>query len=190
MIPVRRIAIPLVFLMLAGTILPHASNAATAAVTAQKKTPKRMILYAPTAYDRVVILVHKGKEYKYYLFSKATPVRLEIQGPTTLSVHVRLLYDLTMKGAQNFTVTVEEDGMLGRRSEVASSSFTAQKSPVSTIKGKTKAVPSKAESFKLDVPGGIHRYTINLRASAAPSAVIRIQIPKRDVQPAPKEKQP
>lgn len=188
--PFYRTVTLIVCLAWVGTALAPAAHAA--AVKGKARKP-RMVLYAPTTYDRVAVLLHKGKEQKYYLFSRENPAKLELQGPTTLAVNVRLLYDVAMKGAQNFTIAVEENGMLGKRSEVASYSFTAQKSPVSTFKGEAEVVPSKAQKFKLEVPSGIHRYTISLRNTAASAAAIRILIPKKDInpapQPAPKEKQ-
>ena len=46
------------------------------------------------------------------------PLTLEVVGPTTLSVMVRLLFDKTMKGTQDFSLRIDESGPLGSRKEV------------------------------------------------------------------------
>ena len=154
--------------------------------SANPRAKQRKVLYAPTGYDRVGVIVNKGKEYKYYIFSRETPLKLELEGTTTLEVKVRLLYDVTMKGTQNFTVAIEQEGILGTRSQVASYSFTAEKSRISSLQGENGVVPSKAHGFKLVVPDGKHQYVITLRSTTAKSAAIRILIPKRDIKPVKK----
>jgi hypothetical protein len=145
-------------------------------------TKQRKILYAPTGYDRVDILTNKGKEYKYYIFSKRTPLKLEVEGPTTLTIKIRLLYNMTMKGRQNFAVAIEEGGFLGTKSEIASYSFTTEKSRISTLRGEPNIIPSKAHSFKLKVPDGKYSYTISLPSMTPQTAAVRILIPKRDIK--------
>ncbi len=81
-----------------------------------------------------------------------------MEGTTTLYFRVRLVYDLTMKGDQNFTLTVQEQGTLGLKSDAMSYSFKAKKSSISTIKNNPQSVPSAAHEFMVTIPNGKHRY--------------------------------
>jgi hypothetical protein len=166
-----------------AAVPPPAAGADSAVTRHEKKAPR--IPLEPGGYEKVVILLGDGnKEYKYYQFSPRTPLALEVAGPTTLSIMVRLLFDKTMKGTQDFSLRIDERGLLGSRKEVATHALKAHKSTVSTLKGETGLVPGKAETLDLAVPEGTHGYGFTLGGAAAATALIRIQMPKKDLAPA------
>src|SRR5262249_8363931 len=124
-------------------------------LTTKKRTKHKKILYEPSSYDKMILLITKGKEWKYYRFTPEKPMKLEAEGTTVLEFRIRLLYDTTMKGGQNFTLTLEEEGLLSK-SLAASFSFNAQKSRITTVKGEPQVVPSTGDEFKFTVPNGKH----------------------------------
>src|SRR5262245_64602023 len=83
-------------------------------LTKKKRTKHKMVLYEPASYDKMILLITKGKEWKYYRFTPDNPLKLDAEGTTILEFRIRLLYDATMKGGQNFTLTLEEDGLLSK----------------------------------------------------------------------------
>lgn len=182
MIFIRRIVNIVSLTILVTIAILSISQAVEGKSQAKRYIKQRKILYAPTGYEGVDILLNKGREYKYYIFSNRTPLKLEIEWATTLIVKVRLLYDITMKGKQNFALEIEEGGFLGAKSEIASYSFTTEKSRLSALQGDTAVVPSRAHTFKLKVPDGKHSYTISLRSMTLQSAAIRILIPESDIK--------
>lgn len=168
-------------LFLAGAILapPAPAWAASAVTKREAKVAKTTI--EPGGYERVVVLLSDRREYKYYRFSAATPLTLEISGPTTLSVMIRLLFDQTMKGTQDFSVRVEEGGPLGSVKESGVHSLKAHKSTVATLKDESALVPSKAETLDIAVPGGKHSYRLVLGAGPKTGAIVRVQMPTKDL---------
>lgn len=150
-------------------------------LTKKKRTKHRKVLYEPASYDKIILLITKGKEWKYYRFTPQTPLKLEAEGTTVLEFRIRLLYDSTMKGGQNFTLMLEEDGML-TKSLAASFSFNARKSRITTVKGEPQIVPSTGDEFKFTVPNGKHTYLLSLRGTDAKAAALRILIPEKDLR--------
>jgi hypothetical protein len=150
-------------------------------LTKKKRTKHKKVLYEPASYDKMILLITKGKEWKYYRFTPEKPLKLEAEGTTVLEFRIRLLYDATMKGGQNFTLTLEEEGLL-TKSVAASFSFNAQKSRITSVKGEPQLVPSTGDEFKFTVPNGKHTYLVSLRGTDAKAAALRVLIPEKDVR--------
>lgn len=149
--------------------------------TRKRHHAARKILFEPTSYEKATVVKVKGKEWKYYEFSQANPLILEVNGTTVLYFRVRLIYDITMKGLQPFTLAIQEKGLLAN-TDLLSYSFKAKKSSVSVIKNDPQMVPSAAHEFKLTVPDGAHRYIFNLKGTPASAALLRILINKKDLE--------
>lgn len=174
-----RIGAVLLALTAAAALDPAAVRAGSAVTKREAKVAK--VLIEPGGYEKVVVLVSDRREYKYYRFSPPAPLTLEITGPTTLSVMVRLLFDQTMKGTQDFTLRVEEGGLLGSFTQIGVHNLKAHKSTVASLKDVKDLVPSKAETLDIVVPGGKHSYRILLGAGPKAVAIARVQIPKKDL---------
>jgi len=168
-------------LILIGSNLLYAQQTQTQK-NETKKQHSSKVLFEPKSYDKVAVTITKGKEWKYYQFSEKKPLVFEVQGTTIVYFRVRLLYDVTMKGDQNFTLAMQEQGMLGMKSDVLTYSFKAKKSSATKMKTDPQLVPSAAHEFKFTVPDGKHEYYFTLRGTAAPAALIRILIREKDLK--------
>lgn len=143
----------------------------------------KKVLLEPKGYEAVDLLKSKNKEYKYYLFTAKRPLEFSLEGPTQLSIKVRLIYGVTMKGRQGASILVRHKSALGLSSDLEPWTFTAEKSAVAAFAEHPKLAPSRAYNFKLDVPEGRHHYRLSLKADPAAWLAIRILIPKRDILP-------
>lgn len=176
-----RAAVALLALLALATAAAPLPAAGSDSVVSRRAKNVRKVLLEPGGHEKVVLLVSKRKEYKYFKFTPRAPLTLEVVGPTTLSVMVRLLFDKTMKGTQDFSLRIEENGLLGSRKEVSTHSFKAHKSAVARLKDEPALVPSKAELLDIVVPAGNHSYHLALGGGSAATAIVRIQIPKKDL---------
>jgi hypothetical protein len=178
--------------MLLVLLLVMASSPSVAAVTTTqvKEKKPRQLVFEPSGYEKVALLVSKGSNYRYHQFSMTMPLKLDVEGPTNLEILIRILYDITMKGIQEYTMKIEEEGLLGARSEVGVHYLKAVKSRVSTLKDENTIVPSKAQTINLAVPKGKHVYHINFKAGLAKRALIRVLIPAKDLKIRKKAKRP
>jgi len=172
------VALLAVLALVAAAPLP-AAGADSAVSKREKKV--RTVLLEPGGYEKVVLVVSDRKEYKYFKFSPRTPLMLEVVGPTTLSVMVRLLFDKTMKGTQDFSLRIDENGLLGSRKEIGTHRLKAHKSTVAILKDEPALVPAKAETLDVIVPAGKHSYHFALGGGSAATAIVRILIPKKDL---------
>ena len=174
----RAVAALLAALVLAAGV-PSPATGADSSVTKREKKVRRVLL-EPAGYEKVVLLVSDHKEYKYFKFTPGAPLALEVLGPTKLAVKVRLLFDTTMKGTQDFSLRIDEKGLLDPRKEVGAHRLKARKSTVAILKDDAAIVPAKAETFDLVVPSGRHTYSVTLGGGLA-AAIVRIEIPKKDL---------
>lgn len=168
------VALSMIFPYLAADQPPTGKNET-------KKHASGTMLFEPSAYEKVVVVLTKGKEWKYYQFTPDKPLLLDVEGTTVLYFRARLLYDSTMKGDQNFTLSFGEQGLLGMKSDLLFYSFKAKKSSVSTMKNEPRLIPSAAHEFKVTIPNGKHGYVISLKGTSAHGALLRILIRKRDL---------
>ncbi len=148
---------------------------------AAPRAKKPWVLYTPDAFARTETIVTKGKERKFYIVTPSRPIEFSVVGPTDLRIVTRLLFAVDMKGTQRYTVSVLEDGLLGREHQVATYTFTAKKSRVSTLASGAKAVPARGRTVTLRVPSGRHRLRLTLSDTRAPEVAVRLLIPKKHI---------
>ncbi len=167
----RYVGLPL---LLAGLLAGSEAFGAPAVPAPSGKKSGR-ILFAPKVYERLVIVRMKSKERKYYAFTPARPLQIEVIGPTTLTVAVRLFYEVSMKGQQSYTILEE---VKGAPLQSRTHRFTTKKSPVSALPGDPERVPSRGDIFTIEVPAGPHTYLLHLKDTSAAFAAARILIPR------------
>ncbi|MBD3166668.1 hypothetical protein GF324_08715 [bacterium] len=93
----------------------------------------------------------------YYRIDEDRHLTVELIGPTTLKILGRVIMDMSMRGRIKFRVAVYEDGQLKNTYPLSS-----RVSTVSTIIDMPDHRPSRGESFFVEVPKGMHRYTFAL----------------------------
>lgn len=136
--------------------------------------------YSPTSYAAAVTVISKEREATFFRATADTPVRLEVYGPTSLTVIARLEFVAGMQDKQTYRMDVREDGAPTKKGPT----ITTKRSDESTYRNarlKKERVPSLAESFSVSVPVGLHSYTFRPRGTAAPGVLLKFSIPARDI---------
>jgi hypothetical protein len=147
-----------------------------AAVKIQLQPAKgqKLVALEPLSYDRIVTANVKENRLVYYVGSKTRPVQLRVVGPATLTVSVRLNYDVTMKGKQKFSVVVQEGANLVKQVPLI-----ATKSTGLSYEEWKDVVPGKSDDLMLSVPKGEHVYKFSPGETAGQSIALRFSIPKK-----------
>jgi hypothetical protein len=141
-----------------------------------KETGKKVAI-EPLSYDRVVTLQIAENLVAYYVSSKERSVQLRVVGPTRLEVSTRLNYDEKMKGAQKYTILIEENSR-----KIEQRSLQTTKSVGASYQEWKDVVPGKAKSLFLNVPSGEHKYDIALDETLAKSVSLRFSLPQKDLK--------
>ncbi|MEO0093614.1 MAG: hypothetical protein ABIK93_09910 [candidate division WOR-3 bacterium] len=115
-----------------------------------------------------IVSEEAGKFFDYYELTKNEPLKIEFTGPLRLKIETRLNYDMTLEGAQKFTILVKENGK-----EIQQAQFRVNKSETAQYQNKPEIVPSVARFFYLQIPEGKHQITFELTETVAKSAVLR-----------------
>jgi hypothetical protein len=109
-----------------------------------------------------------GKVTDYYELGPNESIKLQLDGPLRLKLGARLNYDVTMEGAQKFTVIVLENGK-----ELQRATFRVGKSETAKYQNKTEVIPSTDRTFYLQIPEGKHQLEFQLTETVAKSAGLR-----------------
>lgn len=133
------------------------------------------ISYSPIDCANVVKLIYEERELDYYRATEDKPVTLDVIGDTKVKVIARLEYTPQMSGERSYRVEVRENGDV-----VKTYSLSTYKSEVTTYKKEKHLIPSKGETFFLEVPEGKHTYTFRGLESDS-NVLFRFFIPERDV---------
>lgn len=132
-----------------------------------------VVAMTPFEYTSSVDIVSPREErYTYYRVSSKDRVVLKLVGPATLKVLNRIEYDSKMQGKQKWKVQVLEDG-----SEKRVLNLAATKSEVNVYRESNDLVPSRAETFYLEIPEGEHVYEFKLPENHR-TAIFRFLLPK------------
>ncbi|MCK4408476.1 MAG: hypothetical protein KAW67_00225, partial [Candidatus Eisenbacteria sp.] len=139
-----------------------------------------LVSVAPRDFDSVETLYYRDKELTYYLMTKATPVVLDVVGPTSVKVNTRLLYDATMLGEQTYIV-----GVSGQEAPECLYRIDAKPSETVVMRDRDDVIPGALRHFVLEVPRGVHTYTFRLVDAAAGGLAVKFYIPRGDVTNEP-----
>jgi hypothetical protein len=131
-----------------------------------------VIAMTPFEFTSSVDIVTQEQSYTYYRVGEKDRVVLKLVGPSTLKVLSRIEYDPNMQGKQKWKVQVLEDGAQKRVYSLSSS-----KSDVHAYRETTNLVPSRAETFYVEVPAGEHVYEFKLPENHR-SSIFRFLMPK------------
>ncbi len=104
----------------------------------------------------------------YYELDPNESTKLTFEGPLRLKVGTRLNYDVTMDGAQKFTVIALENGK-----ELQRATFRVGKSETAKYQNKPEVIPSVERTFYLQIPDGKHQLEFQLTETTAKSAGLR-----------------
>lgn len=116
-----------------------------------------VVAMTPFEYTTAVDLVTNETAYTYYRIGSADRAALKLVGPATLKVLSRIEFGPDMQGSQRWRVQVLEDGNVKR-----SYSLAAGTSDVIQYRTPEKLVPSRAETFFVEVPAGEHVYEFRI----------------------------
>lgn len=164
-----------------GTGVLVACLAAVPLDAAAPRAKQQWVLYTPDAFARTETIVTKGKERKFYVATPSRPLEFSVAGPADVRIVTRLLFTANMKGTQRYTLNILEDGLLGRERQVASYTFTAKKSRVSTLAGGSKVVPARGRTVTLHLPSGRHRLRLALTDAQNAEVAVRLLLPKKNL---------
>ena len=140
-----------------------------------KKT--KWVMLSPSHPNEPVDLVIHENVVHYYRFSERKPLKININGPTTLRILTRFENHYNMKGRINYRIQVKQDNQV-LNTYLLSSIY----SEVTTYRHNLKLVPGKAREFYIQVPPGRHRYTIIPMDKDKNTILARILFPKKDVK--------
>jgi hypothetical protein len=155
---------------------PAGSNSYARFYVKTKSKKIVMTSMTPQSYSQVTTEILGDQEIIYYVATYTQPIRMRIFGPTKVQVINRLDYDITMKGKQNYSITVLENGK-----QVSIEKFSTSKSSLGYYRDRTQIVPGDDKKFFLSVPEGEHIYDFQLSGTSAKSAALRFMIPEDDL---------
>ncbi|MCD4690393.1 hypothetical protein K8S17_02930 [bacterium] len=155
---------------------------------AADRAPKRVSL-APREYAGVETLLSRDKELTYYLATGSDPVVLELIGPTTVKVNVRLIFETDMLGDQGYMLGVRSwAGGLDESPRGADEivyRFESKASETITCRDRGDVLPGALRSFELPVPVGRQTYVFRLAGGQGREMALKFYIPRGDVANEP-----
>jgi hypothetical protein len=137
----------------------------------------RWVMLSPMRPNEPVDLVTHENVVHYYRFSQKKPLKIRINGPTTMRVLTRFENHYDMKGRIDYRVQVKEDGKV-----IHTYLLSSVYSEVTNYKKNGRLVPGKAREFYIRVPSGRHNYTIVPLDKDKNTILARVLIPKKDVK--------
>ncbi len=111
------------------------------------------VAVTPSSYRDAHSIATNEDINTYYAVDEEQRLTLDVNGPTTIRVLARLMLDESMRGEIKFPLQVFEDGALKN-----TYSLTTSASQVSTLMDRNDVLPSRGESFFIEVPRGRHKY--------------------------------
>jgi len=147
----------------------------TVAVRFSFEKPKEWISLTPNQFQKNLVLEESGKTTDYYILTQAEPIKVKFEGPLRLKIAARLNYDITMDGAQKFTIVALENGK-----ELQRATFRVVKSESAIYKNKTEVIPSVERTFYLPIPEGKHQLEFQLNETIAKNASLQFLTKTRE----------
>ncbi len=117
----------------------------------------KVVAMTPISYTTRVDITTREETSAYYRVGGSDKAMLKLIGPATLKVLNRIEFDQNMSGRQKWRVQIIEDGKIK-----ATHSFSAKQSQVTSYRESAPYVPSRAETFFVEVPEGEHEYEFRL----------------------------
>lgn len=143
-----------------------------------KRKRDRWMAKAPEGFGAMRKLEFaSGAQSSYYHFDATTPLRLEVNGPTTLRVRSRLDFDHTMNGSQTYAVEVVIDGDSWRTFH-----FDTTKLSSARWLENPDILPGDRKEFRIDVDRGQHTVEIHCVRPEACGVAAMIHIPESDLE--------
>ncbi len=148
----------------------------------QLKTSKKtsLVSFSPDGYDRICTLVTSaGHEYPHYHFDRATPLRFQIHGPTTLTIYTRPDFDHTMLASSSYGVEVLLNGVSHRvfhYDNVKKLSTAAYKE-----RECREILPGERRKLTLKLPAGTLNVELRPTENGHQALAARILMPSKDV---------
>jgi hypothetical protein len=134
---------------------------------------------APEGFDAVYHLqFDSGKQSTYYHFGADSPLRFAVKGPASIKISTRLDFDLTMNGAQNYSLELLHDG----KSENVYH-YHAEKVSAAHYVERQDLLPGDSKVMRITVPKGLHRYELRCLRPENCGIACQIRIPEADVKP-------
>lgn len=147
----------------------------TVAVRFSFEKPKEWLPLAVTGSSFKLVLEEFGKTTDYYNLTQEASIKVKFDGPLRLKIVARLNYDITMDGAQKFTIIAFENGK-----ELQRATFRVIKSESAIYKNKTEVIPSVERTFYLPIPEGKHQLEFQLNETIAKSASLQFLTKTRE----------
>ena len=140
----------------------------TVAVRFSIEKPSEWKSMPPNQQTKKLIAEEAGKTTEYYELGPTEPIKLKLEGPLRIKVGARLNYDITIAGAQKFTIVVLEAGK-----ELQRATFRVNKSETVKYQNKPEVIPSAERTFYLQFPGGKHELEFQMTGTMAKSGGLR-----------------
>lgn len=135
-----------------------------------------MVTLTPVTAARSVTVAEGEKLLPYYSVLPGQPVKLRVEGPTTVELLTRLDFDATMRGSQSYRLRVSEHGSLLH--EIA---FKTTKATTASYTNLPDRVPSKFDRSSLALADGLHEIQIEIVEPAGGVVEIHARIPEISV---------
>ncbi|MDY0108807.1 MAG: hypothetical protein RBT60_02610 [Candidatus Krumholzibacteria bacterium] len=143
-----------------------------------RRQPEAWVTFAPEGYQELRHLqFESGAQSVYYHFAAGSPLRLTLNGPTTLRLGTRLDFDHTMNGSQNYALQVTIDDEVWRTFHFDATALTA-----AHYIERSDLLPGVRKELRIAVPRGRHKIEIHCVRPEVCGVAAMIHIPKRDVQ--------
>lgn len=139
-----------------------------------------VVAMTPFEYTSEVELVSDEVIYPYYRIGSNDRAVLKLVGPATLKVLSRIEFSPEMKGSQKWKVQVLEDGRVKKNY-----SMTAGSSDVIQYKNPSPFLPSRAETFFVEIPDGEHIYEFRM-VDDRRTSILRFLLPKTELEGDPR----
>jgi hypothetical protein len=143
--------------------------------TKEKKI--KWVPMSPLFPNEPVSLVTNEEVFTYYRYTENKPLKVKINGPTTLKILNRIENHYQMKGRIIYRIQVKEDKVVKNTYQLSS-----VRSEVTVYKKGCGKTPGKANEVVINVPGGTHLYQISPLDKDKNSILARILFPKKDVK--------
>lgn len=132
----------------------------------------------PASYGSVATLqFDSGAQSTYYRPAPARPLVLDVTGPTSLQIHTRIDFDVTMNGTQDVTLELTRDGVDRRTYHV-----TAEKLAGAVWVETPHLLPGTRHRVRVEVPAGRHRYELRCLRPDGCGIAAQFQIPVGDLE--------
>ena len=134
---------------------------------------ERMVSLTPISPSRTVTLIEGEKQILYYTVTGKEKADFRVIGPTPVQVLARLDFSPSMRGSQRYVLTAS----LGERG-LPPYVLQTTKATAASYRERPDVVPSKYDTFTLDVPAGVHVLSLRLTSPTGGAGEVHVRIPR------------